>query len=186
MGRSVVQSPEEFWAEEKEKEHEHICEFSLEELRERHKEELKTIESERDAVTVGIKLMGDYYQDGFSSRSCSRRMAELVGHGTSYLDFYGSSSEYYYLRREVKAANPSFYVRRLETGYFLMLVYHGDTKTYYAENLQEVHHALDHFYYRAHTYLAGRERVEEGLVSPEPCEQCPLCREVYNFDADEG
>ena len=88
-------SPEEFWKERNKKKYDHICDFSLEELRERHKEELSKIKSYEDAVRVGIKLMGDYYLDGFHSRACSKRMAELVGHGTNYLDFYGASGFYY-------------------------------------------------------------------------------------------
>lgn len=90
---------EKFWEERRKKHYKHICDYSLDELRERHKLELKKIYNRRKAVEIGILLMGDYYLDGFSSRSCSGWMSQLIGNDTEYLDFYGSSSSYFYLRR---------------------------------------------------------------------------------------
>jgi len=97
-GRVLV--PEEFWKEREGKEYGHICDVSLEELKERHRDELSTIDSREKAVEVGIRLMGDHYLDGFSSRSCSSRMAELVGYETNYMDFYCAGAEYYWIEQE--------------------------------------------------------------------------------------
>lgn len=88
-----------FWVERRNKKYKDIIDFSIEELREKHKEELNKIHNKQDAENIGILLMGDYYLEGFSSRRCSRKMSELVGHRTIYMDFYGSSCYYFMMRR---------------------------------------------------------------------------------------
>ena len=87
-----------FWADRWKKRYKWICDFSLEELKEKHKEKLDTIHNKEEAENVGILIMGDYYLEGFSSRKCSKLMAKLVGYETEYMDFYGSSSYYYLMK----------------------------------------------------------------------------------------
>lgn len=90
--------PEVFWVEQRKKKHKHICSISFGKLKKLHSKELSKIKSRRDAVRIGTLLMGDYYLDGFGSRSCSARMASLVGYDMDYLNFYCGGSSYYELK----------------------------------------------------------------------------------------
>ena len=71
----------------------HICDYSIEQLKERHKNVLALIPKYSVRV-IGTMLMGHYYLDGFGSRSCAGKMAELVSGDEEYLMFYCGSSEY--------------------------------------------------------------------------------------------
>ncbi len=87
-----------FWEERRKKHHENINGYTLEELKEKHKNELSKIHNKEEAENIGIMIMGDFYLGGFSSRSNSRKMSELVGYETNYMDFYGSSCYYYMMK----------------------------------------------------------------------------------------
>ena len=87
--------PEKFWKQRKKKKYEHICKYSIRVLRKRHRDRLSKIKDYESAVRVGTLIMGDFYLNGFASRSCCARMAELVDHGTDYLDFYCGEIAYY-------------------------------------------------------------------------------------------
>lgn len=96
-----------FWKNQKKKTFDHICDVPMHKLKSKHKKILDTIHSKIKAIDVGIKLMGDYYQEGFSGRGCSGMMAELVGYGTDYLSFYCASSDYYWMEQEKRLKEES-------------------------------------------------------------------------------
>jgi len=75
----------------------HICDFSIDELKEKHKNVLILIQHEKyDYKTIGLLLSGECYDNVWDSRSCSGHMSKLVN-GKDYLDFYCGSSSYYWL-----------------------------------------------------------------------------------------
>jgi hypothetical protein len=79
-----------FWDIHNGKGQEHLCDLTDKQFNKRHKNVLRLKE---DRTVIGTLLMGDYYLGGFSSRSCSERMASLMGNG-DYLSFYCGSSSY--------------------------------------------------------------------------------------------
>lgn len=87
-----------FWEERREKQYENLNDYTFKELREKHKNELSKIHNKEEAENIGIMIMGDFYLGGFSSRSNSRKMSELVGYETNYMDFYGSSCYYFMMK----------------------------------------------------------------------------------------
>jgi hypothetical protein len=93
----------EWWGAQKEGEH--ICDYTVEQLKERHKNALALIER-YGVQTIGTLLLGRYYLNGFNSRSCSERMAFLVG-GVGYMDFYCGSSNYLELCMEGRQIHPT-------------------------------------------------------------------------------
>ena len=101
MAESFICSPlceeckkkaEVFWKEHKGEGQEHICDVSDDDFVKKHMHVLELAERS-DPWVIGCLLMGDYHVDGFSSRSCSGRMAELMGVG-DYMEYYCASSSY--------------------------------------------------------------------------------------------
>jgi hypothetical protein len=86
-----------FWEEFKKNDDkkEDICDTSIEELRKRHANVINLI-GKHDYTKVGLLLAGKYYKNVWESRSCSSRLSKLMYHD-NYLDFYCSSSTYYFL-----------------------------------------------------------------------------------------
>jgi hypothetical protein len=98
-----------FW-EEYDKAHQslpHICDFSIEELKEKHRNVLNLCKK-YDKQIVGLYLGAECYSDIWASRSCSGHMARLVGieseidpddgADNSYCWFYCQSSSYYIVK----------------------------------------------------------------------------------------
>ena len=91
-----------FWEDYKKKDsaRKHICDFTIEELKQKHANALKLIPAQ-DRISIGLLIAGKYYNNVWNSRSCSAHLSELVG-GKDYLDFYCSSSNYYFLMKLIK------------------------------------------------------------------------------------
>lgn len=95
-----------FWEEHRKKKFDHICDFTLEQLRKRHKNVLHLV-GKYDPVLIGLLLAGKYYDNVWGSRSCSGHLAELVG-TNNYLDFYSSGSSYAIMSVYRRLSDPLF------------------------------------------------------------------------------
>jgi hypothetical protein len=75
----------------------HICDFSIEELKRKHKNVLSLCDK-YDTYSIGILIAGECYKDVWSSRACSGHLASLMGYGdNAYMEYYCSSSNYYFM-----------------------------------------------------------------------------------------
>jgi len=75
----------------------HICDFSIDELKEKHKNVLELLKlGNYDYKIIGLLISAECYDNVWGSRSCSGHVSDLVG-GKDYLDFYCGSSNYYWL-----------------------------------------------------------------------------------------
>lgn len=81
----------------------HICDFSIKELSEKHKNVL-ALRDKYDPWLIGLLLGAECYDSVWTSRSCSEHLADLIGvHGekdevlgdTDYLEYYCGSSNYF-------------------------------------------------------------------------------------------
>jgi hypothetical protein len=90
--KAEVELARNFWREHHKKKFDHICDFTLEQLRERHKNVLRLV-GKHEPILIGTLLAGEYYGEAWGSRSCSGHLACLVG-TNDYMDFYCGGSTY--------------------------------------------------------------------------------------------
>jgi hypothetical protein len=89
-----------FWDKEDDRPHMDICDIDVWDFVLMHKNLLELANSDKGIFghftrhDVGTFIMGRYYLEGFSSRSCAGQMAGFMGVG-DYLHYYCGSSSYY-------------------------------------------------------------------------------------------